>query len=60
MAYIKHNENSKTVLVNDITIRQDMFPEFCACDDQGIIKTYKDTKMYSYSHQSCLADSLRI
>ena len=28
MAYIKHNENSKTVLVTDITILQDMFPEF--------------------------------
>ena len=33
MVYIKHNENSRPVLVADITILQDMFPEFYVCDE---------------------------
>ena len=46
MVYIKHSENSRPVLDTDITILQDMFPEFVM--KLGKIETYKDTKMYNY------------
>ena len=34
MIYIKHNENSRPMLVTDINILQDMYPEFYnVCDE---------------------------
>ena len=33
MVYIKQNENSRPVLVTDILIFQEMFPEFYVCDE---------------------------
>ena len=57
MVYIKHNENSRPVLVTDITIFQDM--SFMFVVNLGkIIKTYKNTKMYKYFHQSWFTESL--
>ena len=52
MVCIKHNENSRPVLVTDITIFQDMFPEFYNVCIYKLwkMKTYKDTEMYNYSH----------
>ena len=60
MVYIKRNENSRPVLVADITILQDMFLSFMFVMKLRKIKAYKDTKMYNYSHQSCFAESSRI
>ena len=33
MVYIKQNKNSRPVLVTDIIIFQEMFPEFYVCDE---------------------------
>ena len=33
MVYIMQNENSRPVLVTDIIIFQEMFPEFYVCDE---------------------------
>ena len=58
MVYTKHNENSRPLLVTDITILQDL--SFMFVMKLRKIKTYKDTKMYNHSHQGCFAESLEI
>ena len=58
MVYIQHNENSRPVLVTPFFKRY--FLSFMFLMKLGKIKTYKDTKMYNYYHQSFFAKSLGV